>query len=172
MRRPGSSRALGALASLAAVAALVLLVRHANRLPDGPEPVAWDRAPCAFCRMHVGEPRFAAQLQGRDGEVRNYDDPGCLLADLAESRPPVHALWFHDSRPGAPVDGAWIAGAEVAFAVLPASDPTPMSYGLGAVPRGTPGSIDIDAALERVAHHKALAQGGDVGPGAGVGDAR
>jgi hypothetical protein len=123
-----------------------LAVAMMQRLPRGPEPVAWDREACAGCRMHVGDPRFAAQLQTTDGQVRNYDDPGCLLSDLAANRPPVHAIYFHDHRG----DG-WIPAAEVAF--VPAL-PTPMGYGLAAVRRGTPGAIDMKSATQRVLHGK------------------
>src|SRR5690348_11837222 len=98
MRDPARGDRGAATAVLIAVlvAAVGAAVWRANRLPEGPEPIAWDREACAFCRMHVGDPRFAAQLQTRDGPVRNYDDPGCLLADQAESRLPLHALWFRD----------------------------------------------------------------------------
>jgi hypothetical protein len=158
-RRPRRALLLAGLGVAAAIA-LGLAVRRANRLPDGPEPVAWDRTPCAFCRMHVGDPRFAAQLQTRDGQVRDYDDPGCLLADLAESRPPIHALWFHDSRPG---QDRWLAGAAVGFVASPPSQPTPMGYGLAAVPRETPGAIDVDDATVRALHHReAVARGNAV----------
>lgn len=120
----------------------------AQRPPDGPEPVAWDREPCAHCRMHVGDPRFAAQLQTAAGETRNYDDPGCLLAELAERRREgVRAIWFRDST-----SDRWIPAADVVF--VPVA-PTPMGYGLAAVPRGAgasgSGGLVLDAAARAIA---------------------
>ncbi|NMO14834.1 hypothetical protein HPC49_00720 [Pyxidicoccus fallax] len=111
---------------------LGLALAWTEGLPEGPVPVAWDREACAHCRMHVGEPAFAAQLQLADGRVLNFDDPGCLLRYEAEKRPAVHAAWFHHVR-----EDRWIPGAQVAF--VPVS-PTPMGYGVGAVEAGAPGA--------------------------------
>ncbi len=150
MSRAATDR-LRRLALAAAGLALVSLVGWAvclaQRPPDGPEPVAWDREACAHCRMHVGDPRFAAQLQMDSGETRNYDDPGCLLAELAERRREgVRAIWFRDAR-----GDRWLPAATVSF--VPAA-PTPMGYGLAAVEKGTPGGIDLDAAMQQVVSKK------------------
>lgn len=115
---------------LALVGALALALSWTEGLPDGPVPVAWDREACAHCRMHVGEPAFAAQLQLTDGRVLHFDDPGCLLRYEAEVRPQVHAAWFHHVR-----EDRWIPGARVAFVPV---HPTPMGYGAGAVEVGAP----------------------------------
>src|SRR5690606_8718548 len=66
--------------------------------PEGPQPIAWDREPCAHCRMLISDPAFAAQLHRSDGTVESFDDPGCLLARLAAPGAPVAALWFHHVR--------------------------------------------------------------------------
>lgn len=118
--------------------AIAFAITTSSTLPDGPVDVVWDKAACAHCRMHLGEPRFAAQLVQRDGAVALFDDPGCLFAFLADERPAVHAIWFHA------LDGErWLGAADVAFAAVPAS---PMGFGLGAVPAGTPAAIDYAAA--------------------------
>lgn len=111
---------------------LGLAMSWTERLPQGPVPVEWDRVACAHCRMHVGEPAFAAQLQLSDGRVLHFDDPGCLLRYESETKPRVHAAWFRHVR-----EDRWIPGGQVAF--VPVS-PTPMGYGVGAVEAGVPGA--------------------------------
>lgn len=122
--------------------ALALLIRHTQALPRGPLPIVWDREACAECRMHVGEPRFAGQLQTRDGQVLDFDDPGCLLRYLATRKPNVHAVYFHHLT-----QEQWLPLSEVAFTDV---EGTPMGYGLGVVSAGTPGAISMQAALARV----------------------
>ena len=82
--------ALGVTVALA----LVIIVRFTQRLPSGPVLIVWDREACAECHMHVGEPRFAAQLQTEEGDVLNFDDPGCLLRYAQERRPRVRAMYL------------------------------------------------------------------------------
>lgn len=124
---------------LMAMVGLGFAVAWAERPLEGPAPVAWDREACAHCRMHVGEPGFAAQLQTKDGRVLNFDDPGCLLRYEAEAHPEVHAEYFHHVA-----EDRWLPRERTAFL---RADPTPMGYGLGAVERGTAGTISPEAAL-------------------------
>jgi copper chaperone NosL len=109
---------------------------------DGPQPIAWDREPCAHCRMLIGDPAFAAQLQTDEGVVASFDDPGCLLSAEA-SYPGARALWFHHLR-----EDRWIAGDRVAFVRVPR---TPMGFGLGAVEAGAPDSVSLAEARAAVA---------------------
>ena len=109
---------------------------------EGPQPIVYDREPCAHCRMLISEPRFAAQLQTETGEILNFDDPGCLLASLAKRSPPVHALWFHHAS-----EDRWLDADRVAFAP---TERTPMGYGLGAVDAGSPGALSLADAQARV----------------------
>ncbi len=118
-----------------------------QRLPEGPLPVAWVREACAQCRIHVGEPGFAAQLQLRDGRVLHFDDPGCLLRYEAAHHPDIHASWFHHLR-----EDRWLSRQQVAF--LPVT-PTPMGYGLGAVEVGTPGARPVAEALSSLTRETA-----------------
>ena len=120
-----------------ALAALLAACRPAQ----GPEPIAWDREPCAHCRMLISDPAFAAQLRAEDGSVESFDDPGCLLAQLGERHP--REIWFHHLR-----EERWIPGDRVAFELVPQ---TPMGYGFGAVDAGTAGALDLEAARTRVA---------------------
>jgi hypothetical protein len=125
-------------AGLLAVVGLGFTVAWTERPPEGPVQVVWDRAACAHCRMHVGEPGFAAQLQTKDGRVLFFDDPGCLLRYEDEVHPEVHAVYFHHVS-----EDRWLPREGTAFVQ---ADPTPMGYGLGAVETGTSGSISFEAA--------------------------
>ena len=79
---------------VAAFVAIVLTFVRLNQvaLPQGAVPVVWDGEVCGHCKMHVGDPRFAAQLQTPDGDVLNFDDPGCLFDYLQSHDVAVHAL--------------------------------------------------------------------------------
>lgn len=126
MAEPRVRRAIGWVAvGAVAVGGLVVALREAERLPAGPEPVAWQRATCERCRMLVGDPAFAAQLQTAAGAVLQFDDPGCLLRYEAEVAPEVHAIWFRHLR-----EPRWVPRDRVRFLRV---EPTPMGYGLGAV---------------------------------------
>jgi hypothetical protein len=155
-RKPRSNLGLwvGAGVAVAAVGGFGFLLYHAQALPDGPVPVAWDKETCANCRMHVGERGFAAQLQTRDGRVFNFDDPGCLFG-YREKYPALdeHAAYFHHLR-----EERWLKQAEVGFAPV---SPTPMGYGLGAVDAAEPGALSVEAARAQVLKpHDGGAQGG------------
>jgi hypothetical protein len=131
---------------LAAVVAVVgFAVRHAvlasAKLPDGPVELVWDKAACAACGMHVGEPGFAAQLTTKDGRTLAFDDPGCCFLYEAEHQPDLHSMWFHHHR-----EARWLSRRAVAFANV---EPSPMGFGLAAVDPGTPDSLDLHAAKRR-----------------------
>ena len=111
--------------------------------PDAPRAIAYDREACAHCHMLIGDPRYAVQLVTDDGDVLDFDDPGCALTYLVEAHPAVHRLWFRDSR-----GDRWLAADDTRF--VPGAA-TPMGYGLAAVARGTPGSLALADARARVA---------------------
>jgi hypothetical protein len=140
-------RVVALIVVLAAVLALAFAVTRLQRLPSGPVPIAWDKEPCAHCRMLVGEPAFAAQIQTRDRRVLDFDDPGCLFAYEAAHHPDEHAVWFHEHG-----GDRWLPRERTAFLPVPRS---PMGYGLGAVEVGTPGAIPFDVARERVLSRRA-----------------
>jgi copper chaperone NosL len=135
---------------LAAVAVLLVAIAlfRLNRvsLPEGPVPVVWDREVCEHCKMHVGDPRFAAQLQATDGTVVSFDDPGCLAAYLESHPTEVHAIYFRD-REGQ----KWLSQSEAAFILV---DDSPMGYGIAAVARETPGARDWGWAREHALQRK------------------
>jgi hypothetical protein len=132
---------LGATVCIAVGGAIAFGIGAAAALPDGPVAVVWDKAACAQCSMHVGEPAFAAQLTAKDGRTLFFDDPGCLLTFLDRQRPDVHAIWFRHRD-----EDRWLPAAAVAFATVPRS---PMGYGLQAVDPGTPGALTLTQAQQR-----------------------
>jgi copper chaperone NosL len=128
------------------IVAVVLFVFISNRQsPSGPKEVIWDKSACAYCAMHLGDPRFAAQLSTADGETYFYDDPGCLFLhqhDLEISQAEIHARWFNEMT-----GKGWIEAAEVAFARC---ENTPMDYGFGAVAANSPDAIGLEQAAAEV----------------------
>jgi len=140
----------GLLLLIALVLLVVVFIRYNQvTLPQGAVPIVWDGEVCGNCKMHVGDPRFAAQLQTIEGDVLNFDDPGCLFDYVQSHEVSVHALYFrnHDA------DG-WLTESEVGF--LPVDD-SPMGYGIRAVPKDTPEAQDIAWAKARVIarpHHQ------------------
>ena len=132
---------VGLLLIVVVVAAVTLVRYNQVELPDGPVDVVWDSEVCAHCKMHVGDPRFAAQLQTVDGRVLNFDDPGCLFEYLSRNPTSRHALFFRDH------DGdSWLAESEAEFVSV--SD-SPMGYQIGAVRTGSQGANDLEWAKAR-----------------------
>lgn len=129
---------LAGMVLVIACGAVAFSVFAAGSLPDGPVELVWDKAACASCRMHVGEPPFAAQLTDKAGRTHAFDDPGCLFLYLEQERPQVHAMWFRHHR-----EPRWLPADRVAFARM---EVTPMGFGLAAVDPGTPDTLDFAAA--------------------------
>jgi copper chaperone NosL len=121
-------------------------------LPEGAVPVVWDGEVCGHCKMHVGDPRFATQLQTTSGDVLNFDDPGCLFDYLQSHEVSAHAIYFRNYD-----EDGWLTESEVAF--LPVED-SPMGYGIRAVSKGTPEAQDIDWAKGQVMNRPHQEHGG------------
>lgn len=139
--RPTRRALVPLAAAVLAVAGLAGAFVLAQRSPQGPVPVAWDRTACARCRMLVSEPRFAAQLHSPSGEVFHFDDPGCLLLFERERAEPARAAWFHHLD-----EDRWVRAETVVFV---SASPTPMGYGLGALEKPAEG-LSREAALRAV----------------------
>ena len=113
------------LALGAALACGALALSWLTQPETGPAPLAWDREACGFCRMHIGDRHFAAQLRRVEGEPLNFDDPGCLFRFLDKENPEIVALYFrHESQ------DRWLGRDEVRFRLE--VTPTPMGFGLAA----------------------------------------
>jgi hypothetical protein len=122
------------------VGAIVAFVVVSNRqVPEGPVPVVWDKTACAHCVMHLGDPRFAAQLTTTSGDTFFYDDPGCLFLHrrtLLETSTKIHAMWFCDMN-----GNGWLSQQDVAFL---ATEGSPMDFGFGAIQRGFPTEVLLE----------------------------
>jgi len=144
--RPNGFIAVPLLVLAAFIAAVVLFVVLSNRkVPDGPVPVIWDKTACAYCSMHLSDPRFAAQLTTEDGSTYFYDDPGCLFlhqTSFTALDNQIHARWFRGLH-----QDAWIQAPGVAFQ---RTDDTPMNFGFGAVASSSPDSLSLDEATTEV----------------------
>ena len=130
---------------LAAGLAIRVVIELQSPPSDGPEPIAWNQTRCAFCRMHVGDPAFAGQIITPEGDILNFDDPGCLL--LYEARaypqkyPQEYKVWLHHWQ-----QPLWLTKSEAGFVRIDAQA-TPMGHGLGAVRRDQAGAMSYAAAL-------------------------
>lgn len=115
------------VAFLSALVAVALVVSSLESPPAGVRDVVWDKQPCKECGMSVSDREFACQLQIADGDVHDFDDPGCLFQYILREKPAVAAAFFRELN-----GDSWLSGAEVGF--VP-TDRSPMDYGLAAVSR-------------------------------------
>ena len=141
-RSPSAATWLMMAAGLGLVMGFAALLVRAQALPTGVVEVVWDREVCAHCKMHIGEPGFAAQLQLEDGRVMNFDDPGCLFRHLGRDIGKVRATYFHHVH-----EDRWMSEDATGFV---RKEPTPMGFGLGAVDRSEPGAMLPEAARRHV----------------------
>jgi nitrous oxidase accessory protein len=102
-----------------------------------PRPIAYGRDACAFCRMVVSEPRFAATILTATGRTLAFDSVECLASHVilhraTHERPP-RSLWVSvDARPG------HLAPAQEARYLRDGRTPSPMGKGIRALtPTGT-----------------------------------
>lgn len=109
--------------------------------PGGVQPIAWDRETCAQCHMHIGDPRYAAQLQTRSEGVLNFDDPGCLFRYLQAHQVAVREAYFHHHE-----QDRWLTRSEVGFVPV---EHTPMGYGLAATTAAS-GALTLEQARAQV----------------------
>lgn len=69
------------------VVAVLLLCFSIQGCGAGPQPVAYGRDNCAYCRMTFADKRFGGEVCTRKGKVYKFDDLHCLLASLQEGTP-------------------------------------------------------------------------------------
>ena len=146
---------IGLALLIAAVLGIRALITRGSGLPDEPQPIAWDREMCAECRMHIGEPAFAAQLITTDGQVLSFDDPGCLFIHLADGKPQIHRAWVHHVE-----TDRWLPLDQAGFVRV---DTSPMGYQLAAVGAGTPGALSWPEAQAEALRARARGQVHDHG---------
>lgn len=78
---------------------------------------------CSFCKMAISEKQFASEFVAPDGEVRKFDDIGCML-EFVKSKNPQNVTFFvndYNTR-------QWLK-ADRAFFVHSSEIDTPMNGG-------------------------------------------
>ncbi|MEW5985521.1 MAG: nitrous oxide reductase accessory protein NosL [Chloroflexota bacterium] len=112
------------------IALLLLLLLPGCQQPAGvPEPpdITYGQELCDACGMLIDEPRFAAATVLTNGEARQFDDIGDMLAYHAEHPDLAVAAWFvHDYH-----TEEWLP-AETAIYVKSDEIMSPMAHGLAA----------------------------------------
>lgn len=135
-------RLLGVAAFVGTIAGIAVWLQRSSVTTEGPLPIAWGEEACAHCRMHLSDPRYAAQLVTPDGRAVNFDDPGCLLRYVHDTHPQSAAIYFHHGS-----TERWLRAPAVAFS---SGATTPMGYGLAATDPGTPGALSLAQAEQAV----------------------
>jgi NosL protein len=96
-----SAGARAAVAVGVALAGLVAGVVFLWPAPaTGPEPIAYGRDACAWCRMHVSQPGFGGEMRDHDGTLTKYDDVGCLVRAVVGAHREVPEAWVEDHAGG------------------------------------------------------------------------
>ncbi|HEY2165213.1 MAG TPA: nitrous oxide reductase accessory protein NosL [Gemmatimonadaceae bacterium] len=75
--------------------------------PGRPEPIAFDTDVCTYCRMLIGDGRFAAAIVTAHERTVKFDSIDCLLAYVrqASAAHDVASVWVSDFRhPGTLLD--------------------------------------------------------------------
>ncbi len=122
---------------LALVPGMVVAVSACGQSTTGPVEIKWGRETCEYCGMIIDDPHFAAQVRGKDGKVRKFDDLGDAILWMAKQG------WADDASVefwvGALEKEAWLDGRKALYVD---GQHTPMAHGYGAVTQGRAGTID------------------------------
>ncbi len=114
---------------------ILLILSACNKQTDfSPRAINFDRDACYVCRMGLTDQRFNVQAINEFGEVRWYDDIGCLAEDLRDTaqwnqwKGNKVKFWIGDASKENEANN-WI-DAEKAF--YDYGTDTPMGYGYAA----------------------------------------
>ena len=107
-----------------------ILLSCSKKVDFSPRPLNMDRYVCHVCKMGLDNPNYNLQAINENGEVRWYDDIGCLAEDIRDGdfntwKGKKYKIWIGDAE-----TGKWI-DAEKAYYRY--GDDTPMGYGYGAL---------------------------------------
>lgn len=94
------------------LALALLLAACSTASAAGPREVVAGVDACDYCHMTADDPALAAQWVGADGEIRVFDEPGCLVAWLAERPDAAGEAWVADAA-----GGGWVPAAEARLVV-------------------------------------------------------
>ncbi len=128
---------------------LLLSVNACKQEVDfSPRKINFDRDVCYVCKMGLDDPKYNLQAINERGQVRWYDDIGCLAEDIRDQdfnkwKGNKYKIWIGDAN-----TGKWI-DAEKAWYRF--GDRTPMGYGYGALKEKTSDSLfDFKTTLQRI----------------------
>jgi copper chaperone NosL len=121
--------------------ALVLTLVGCKENLDEPPKIRWGEEVCAHCNMIISDKRFAAAITLKSGEVRKYDDLGCLLKEYSKYSGEIHRVWVHrydgeSSGRLTCLHTCWLDARQACFVQSP-SIQSPMGSGIAAVDAGS-----------------------------------
>ncbi len=134
--------------ALITVLFLTVLSSCNSKVDFSPRQINYDRDVCHVCKMGLADPKYDVQAINERGEVRWYDDIGCLAEDLRDGdfdkwKGAQYKIWIGDAE-----TGKWI-DAETAWYRF--GDRTPMGYGYGALKQKTDeAKYDFKTTIQRI----------------------
>jgi copper chaperone NosL len=127
---------------------LLTLAACQKEVDFSPRKPNYDRDVCHVCKMGITDAPYEVQAINERGEVRWYDDIGCLAEDMREHdfnkwKGQKYKIWINDAE-----TGEWI-DAEKAWYRF--GDETPMGYGYGALKEKTADTLyDFKTVIQRI----------------------
>jgi copper chaperone NosL len=91
---------------------------------DQPPTIRYGEDPCDECFMLINESRYAAGYVTLEGQVKRFDDVGCLLIYHKKYQENIAHFWVKDFD-----TQKWLK-ADIAFFVRSDSIQTPMGFGI------------------------------------------
>jgi len=126
---------------------VILLTGCWGEPESGPVDIRYDREECAYCRMIISDPRFAAEIRKAKGEdTVKFGDIGDAIHWLNEAswKPTAETeFWVRDLNTGK----KWLDARKVWY--LP-DQVTPMDYGYGAVEEKTAKTVSFEEMQAKV----------------------
>ncbi|MBM4169805.1 MAG: hypothetical protein FJ215_11735 [Ignavibacteria bacterium] len=75
---------------------LIAALLFASSCAPAPEPIAYGRDVCVFCKMLITEQQYGAVLVTRKGKNHKFDSVECMAAMVLQktiSRDEIHSMW-------------------------------------------------------------------------------
>ena len=112
-----------------------------------PRKINYDRDVCHVCKMGMADPKYDVQAINEHGEVRWYDDIGCLAEDMRDQdfntwKGANYIIWIGNAD-----TGKWIDAEKASYRF---GDRTPMGYGYGALKENKEGYFDFKITIKRI----------------------
>ena len=119
-----------------------------------PREINFDRDVCYVCKMGLTDKKYNLQAINQYGEVRWYDDLGCLVEDMDDSgwekwKGDTVQIWIGDAK-----TGEWIDAKKAWYEY---GHRTPMGYGYGALKEKASDTLyDFNTAIQRIRDGKSM----------------